>query len=523
MSEALSETWFAARDVFKRYPGVSALDGASIEVERGIVEGLVGKNGAGKSTLIKIVTGAETADAGSLTLAGEQCASDGIRGARSRGIIAVPQEVALFPDLSVTENLLLPDQFPRRAARIAWREARLKARQALDRMEVDVGPDVLVRRLSVPTQRAVMIAQALVRQPKLLILDEPTEAFAEPEVERLFTVVRALVRDGVSVVYVSHRLEEVMELSDHITVLRDGATVARLARRTATRAEVVGAIVGPEGEIDSRHRPRALLAQKPDEVPVLSVRALTGRRLRAASVTVRPGEVVGLYGLAGVGRSELLRAVAGAAPYASGEIDFDGRNMRGDSLRRRRSDGILFLPEDRAALGVLPHLTVRENVVIGAKYSGLRLLPWKLKARERRLATGALAAVGLADSSLEKSVSTLSGGNQQKVLLARGLASRARLWLLAEPTVGLDVAARADLFSTLRGVIQGEIGESSGPTQKGGALVAMSDYGDLAALVDRLYVLRNGHVVEEFQAGQFSEDELLHAVSFGRTEGGGSD
>ena len=525
---AAAGPWLAARDVCKRYPGVVALDGASIEMHAGSVEALIGKNGAGKSTLIKIITGAETPDSGVLTIAGQTFSEQDVRGARERRVFVVRQEMELFPELSVTEKLLLPDRLPRWGKRILWSLARSRAREALSRLGLDVDPDRLVRNLSVPARRSVMIAQALVREPRALILDEPTEAFTEAEVARLFEVVRVLTREGVAVLYVSHRLTEVLEISDHITVLRDGRTVAEMQNVNVDRAQLVEAITGSQaGKTDGvasgyaeKSTTRRRVSSATATGPLLVAKDLSRTRIRHVSLTVGRGEVVGLYGLTGSGRSELLRVVAGALRQHTGELEFDGQAITGWDFRRRRRAGVVFLAEDRATDGLLSGMTIRENVAVGSKSAGSRLRPRRLQAYERQLALAGLSAVGLQDVDLNRLVSTLSGGNQQKVLFARSITSGARLWLLDEPTTGLDVAARADLFSTLRRAVRGEL-PGAGSGELGGALVALSDYGDLAALVDRVYVLRAGLVGGELHVEGISEDRLLHAASFAGEDSAG--
>ncbi len=512
MSAGVPELVVDAEGVEKAFGPVRALKGAALQVRRGTVEGLVGHNGAGKSTLLSIVCGAQTADGGTIRVGSEPFAGGGVAEAERRGVVLVPQRTSLFDGLSVLDNLMIPRRFPLRAgALIGWRAARAAARRALEEVALDADLDASVSSLSVPARRALMIARALLRDPGLLILDEPTEAFTEGEVTHLFAVLRGMVERGRTVLYVSHRLDEVLELADRVTIMRDGQTVGRHEAAALERRQLVGLMLGDTApavsQLEAVHSPAPAGA-----APLLALRGVSTRKLADVSLTVGPGEIVGLYGLAGSGRTEVLRAVAGLRPTTAGEIRLAGERLDGTVGARRRR-GVTLLSEDVGAEGALPGLTVRENVAIGVP-GGVRAdarVPLVSRRTETERARAALGVVGLDAGRMEAPIETLSGGMQQKVMLARSVVGGSSVWLLDEPMTGLDVHSRLDLARLLRELVCGAAEASGRPR---GALVILSDFEDLALMCDRVYGLRDGRVVAELQAGRFDEHDLVHAVSF---------
>jgi ribose transport system ATP-binding protein len=490
----------------KTYPGVRALRGANFSVGAGEVAGLVGKNGAGKSTLIKVIAGTETPDAGRVEFDGTDITGASVRAIGGRGIITVPQEMSLWNALTVGENLVFPDLYDKSLGVIRWRRVRQRAEAALERVGCTVSPSLRVSQASISDRRSIMIARALMRNPRLLILDEPTEAFTENEVGRLLDIVRALASDGISVVYVSHRLGEVCAVSDHVTVMRDGRAVQRVGREELDRRELVSSIVGlPSGETEEA--PRTASRIRESAKPVLTVKGLSTEQCEGVDLTVREGEIVGVYGLPGSGREEMLQGIAGGRRHRTTTLSLGGRDIRGMGLRRRRNAGLVYLGGDRARQGLFLTLSIRENVSIA-----MRTNAWiprlDLRSIERKSVHGALQDVGADVVDIERKAATLSGGNQQKLLVARGILRQGHVWLLDEPTVGLDVGARRDLFAMLRRIVDGEYGES------GGALVVLSDYDDLRASADRVLVMRRGRIVDSVTREGLSESGLLHAASF---------
>lgn len=496
-----------ARDVHLSFGSVNALRGAKLAIPQGAVEGLVGHNGAGKSTLIAVISGIQSADRGTVSIAGEELPQGSVVEAERRGVVLVPQRTQLFNELSVLDNLMIPRRFPTRGTgTIAWADARVTARSALDRVKLDVSLDAPVASLAIPARRSLMIARALLRDPRLLILDEPTGAFTEGEAQLLFDVVRSMVADGLTVLYVSHRLDEVLELAGHVTVMRAGRTVGRVAAADIGRDELVSLILGAAAP--EVHCLEATHARNQGTPPVIDLSGVATRKLRGVDLHARGGEVVGLYGLAGAGRTEVLRAIAGLSDTTAGTVSLHDQPLSG-SIGQRRAAGVCFLSEDVHGEAALHGLTVRENIAIGV-CCGARStrLPIVSKAAECRLADRALDRVGLDRARMESAIDTLSGGMQQKVMLARSIVNSSTLWLLDEPMTGLDVPTRVELTRLLRGLVADA---SGGPRA---AIVVLSEFEDLAMLCDRVYALRDGRVVAEFVAGEFAEHQLVHAVSF---------
>lgn len=508
------EPHVVATGIRKTFGPVVALQGAELTVQEGTIEGLVGHNGAGKSTLISILCGAQAPDDGTITVRGSAFAGGSVREAERHGVALVPQRTSLFDDVSVLDNLLIPRRFPTRVGGlINWRFARGIAAAALRKVGLSVNLDSPASALTVHERRAVMIARALLRDPALLILDEPTEAFTEEEVAHLFGVVREMVADGMTVIYVSHRLDEVLDLASHITIMRSGATVGRVPAATVDRHELVGLMLGSDAPAVAQLETPAREPGRGRGAAVLSLRNVTSRRVADVSLEVGAGEIVGLYGLAGAGQSEILSVVAGVSPQEAGEVVLHGRPL-GGSVGARRTHGVNLLSADVGANASLPGLSVRENVSI-AVTGGVRtrraLIPVVSRTAEARLAREALKRVGLDVSRIESPIDALSGGMQQKVILARSIVSGSRIWLMDEPMTGLDVHSRVELATLVRELIANEVGRDQHP---GGALVVLSDYEDLRMLCDRVYVIRDGYVAAEYRAGEFDEHTLVQAASF---------
>jgi ABC-type sugar transport system ATPase subunit len=507
MSESVETPFVDASGLTKRFGSVRALRGASLRIASGTIEGLVGHNGAGKTTLISLLSGSQRPDAGEILLRGERYTGGGVVEAERKGVFLVPQRTSLFGDLSVLDNLMTPRRYPIRGrVMVGWREARAMARGALEEVGLDLDLDARVSSLSVPDHRALMIARALLRRPGLLILDEPTEAFAEAEVARLFDVLRGMVNKGMTVLYVSHRLAEVLTLASRVTVMREGETVATLEADGIDRRELVGAMLGDEATAPAA--PSFVATAREGRASLLDLDGVAGDRLHGARLSVSAGEVVGLYGLAGSGSSEVLKTIAGLSPMHDGRIELKGRPLAG-SVAARRRQGITYLSDAVGAEAALTGLTVRENVAIGVP-GGVRRwprIPIADRSSEADLAAASLDRVGLVGDRLGARIETLSGGMQQKVMLARTLVSKSSVWLLDEPLTGLDVHSRVEFSGLLRELVADGAEERC-------ALLVLSDYEDLRIACDRVYAVRDGRIAAEFQSGQFTEHDLVHAVSF---------
>jgi ribose transport system ATP-binding protein len=471
----LAAEWLRVEGATKRYGGVLALDGVSLAARRGEIRGLVGANGAGKSTLVKILTGLVAPTAGHVLVDGAVLPPARPKESLRAGIVAVPQELTVAPTMTVAENVLLGHE-PRRAGLLDGVELRRRAAVVLRTLDLDLPSDEPVGRLPLIEQRLVMIARALAHDARLVIFDEPTATVSPREVRTLLRVVRGLAERGVSVLYVSHRLDEVEELCDCVTVLRDGRVVAELGR--ASRAQLVELLVSGNEEAE-RAQPG-----EPGEV-VLALREVATDRLRSVDLHARAGEIVGLAGLAGSGAREVLLAVAGALPH-KGEIAASG--------------GVAYLPGDRS-LGTFPTHALRHNVTI-ASLRGL----FVRRVEERSAGAQLLDRVALR-ADMEAPISALSGGNQQKAIVARWIASGARVLLLDDPTAGVDVATRPELHRQILAL-----------RDAGAAVLLVStDVEELVELADRVVTFDRGAVTGELDAEKLTPAHLLEAMTRGAT------
>ncbi len=484
------------RGIGKSFGATRALDDVSVAVRTGSVHAFVGENGAGKSTLGKIIAGAIAPDQGSLVLAGSPVAFRAPREALDRGIALVAQEVALVPQLTVAENIFLGAE-PRRAGIVHRRRLRLDAERLAADAGFDVAPDARVGALPLAKQQQVEILRALARDAALIILDEPTASLSAAEVERLHTVVRRLSAGGRTVILVSHFLREVLDLADTITVLRDGRVVSTVPAGASSEASLIAAMLGRSvGHAYPPKRPPA--ANSP---VILEAEALQAVGVRDASLSLRAGEIVGLAGLVGAGRSELGRVLYGAAGLHGGRVSAGGRPLANDPQAALRA-GVAFIPESRKDDGLMLHRPVRENVSL----TGLRRLT-RLglidRGAERRRVAAALEQVTGTDR-LEAEASALSGGNQQKLLFARALQTRPGVLIADEPTRGVDVGAKRDIYELLAAL-----------AAEGMAVLLISnEVEELLGLSHRLLVMRAGAIVAELDGPAMTEQAIL-AAAFG--------
>jgi ABC-type sugar transport system ATPase subunit len=479
----------------KRYGGVHALRGARLEVHAGEVHALVGENGSGKSTLLKILSGQIQPDAGAITLggrpAGFRSAADALRG----GIATVTQETTLAPELSVAENVFLGHRMAKRGPAIDWRATRRRALAALERLGLDVDPSMPVRRLRPDQQQLVEIARALSIDARVLILDEPTSSLTDDEVESLFGLVRKLREEGVATIFVSHRLKEVFDLVDRVTVLRDGHTVGEAPVAELDRPKLIQLMVGRALE---EIEPPA--AQERAGGAALRVRGLTlPHGFADVDLDVAPGEIVGLAGLIGAGRSELLEALFGLRRPAGGTVEVSGREVAFRSPRQSIRGGVAFVPADRKLQGLVLDMSVRENLVM-ASTSRLLRARRPTARRELPVVRSAFAGMRIRAHSSRVPVATLSGGNQQKVVLGKWLATEPRVLMLDEPTRGVDVGAKSEIYRLLFDAAE----------QGVGILVSSSENPELLTLCDRVLVMFRGRVAAELARDEASEARIAH-------------
>ena len=500
-------TVLEARFVRKGWPGVQALDGVSFAVAPGEVHALVGENGAGKSTLIKVMTGVHGADAGEVRYQGRPVAFSGPRDAQAAGISTIFQEVNLVPLMSVAQNIFLGREPRGRFGLIDTVRMEREARDLLQRYGVRVDPSLPLRALGVGVQQMVAIARAVSVDARVVIMDEPTSSLEPREVEILFRTITALRDQGVGIVYISHKLDELFRICDRVTVLRDGRLVHTGEIAELTRIRLVSLMLGREvAEVRERGVTRfgeghAAVAEE----PVVEARGLRRKHvLHDVSLRIRPGEVVGLGGLLGAGRSETAKALAGAQPLDAGEVLVEGEPVRTGSPSAAIRAGIAMIPEDRKVEGIIPHLSVRENIVLAALPRLSRAGLVSDKAQDDLVDTF-MRRLRIKASGPRQPVGELSGGNQQKVLLARWLCLAPKVLILDEPTRGIDIGAK--------GEVQGLIDELAG--QGLAVLLISSELEEVLEGADSIVVLREGAVVEVLTGDDVAEEPLMAALAGG--------
>jgi ABC-type sugar transport system ATPase subunit len=473
----------------RRYGATLAVNNVRLTLERGEVHAVVGENGAGKSTVAKIVSGVVAPSAGKVELDGRPVSFRSAHDAEAVGIVMIPQELQLYEPLSITENLFVGRPRPRGSLRLIRKdEMSRRAREVLGRLGIDLPPSLRVEQLSPATRQLVAIARALILEARVLVMDEPTAALDEWETQRLLGTVASLRDAGVSILFVSHRLHEVKQIADRITVMRDGAVVAEGAASAFGEQDLVRAMVG---------RPVSMLARKVSRSTgdvALRARSLSREgEFAGAELVLHAGEVVGLAGLIGSGRSELAQALIGYTKPTSGTVEVGGARLRGRGVRGALRAGVGYVPEERVSQGLFLPLTVRENIALPAID---RLTRWRLirPRAEERYAVAAVKSLNVRGRQTD-AVSALSGGNQQKVLLGRWIGLAPRVLLLDEPTRGIDVGARAEIYQLIDRLTEDGIA----------ILLISSDIQELILLSDRVLVMRNGALVAEFAGDEITE------------------
>ncbi|MCX2728408.1 sugar ABC transporter ATP-binding protein [Thermomicrobium sp. 4228-Ro] len=487
-----------AREISKRFPGVVALDRVSLEVYPGEVLAVVGENGAGKSTLMKILSGALQPDDGEIWLAGRPVRFADPRQALAHGIGIIYQELSVIDALSVGENLFL-GRLPHGGipGTVDWPRVWHEAARVLERVGAPLDPQRQVRELSVAQKQLVEIARALSQDVRVLILDEPTSSLSLQETERLFEILRGLRAQGVAIIYISHRLEEVFTLADRVTVLRDGRVVGTLPIAEATREGLIRMMVGRD--LSAYYR---TVRSSPGE-PRLEVRNLVRAGvLDDVSLTVRAGEIVGLAGLVGAGRTELARCLFGVDPIDSGEIRIDGQRVAIRCPEDAVRHGIVLVPEDRKLQGLVLILSVRENIALPV-LRRLARFGFPSRQREYELARSFVERLRIRTPSIEQRVLNLSGGNQQKVVLARALATNPRVLILDEPTRGIDVGAKAEVHALIAELAEAGMG----------ILLISSELPEVLSMSHRVLVMSGGRIVAEFPREEATEERVLAAAT----------
>ncbi len=488
------------RAITKAYPGVLALDAVDFDLLPGEIHALLGENGAGKSTLIKVLTGALIRDRGDILLDGAPASFATTGDAQAAGISTVYQEVNLIPAMSVTQNLML-EKAHGRFGFVSWRKAKAQARAKLDRLGLDVDLDRAVSSYSVAVQQMIAIARALDDDTNVLVLDEPTASLDAEETAALFAVMKSLKTKGIAIVFITHFLDQVYEISDRITVLRNGRKIGTRKTASLSRQDLIAMMIGRE--LDDVEKAFAGQKRAAQGDVVLDAKSVGRKRLMAPfDITLRAGEALGLSGLLGSGRTELVKLIFGAIRPDSGTLTLAGGGTAGSTPRASLDAGIVLCPEDRKSEGLVGELSIRENIILSmqAKQGWLRKVA---RAEQEAIADEMISALAIATPDAEKPVRQLSGGNQQKVVLARALASRPRIMLLDEPTRGIDVGAHAEILTLIRKLCSEGLA----------LLVASSELDEVVASSDRVAVLRDRQKIGELSGDDITRDKIVSMIA----------
>ncbi|HMM29133.1 MAG TPA: sugar ABC transporter ATP-binding protein [Aggregatilineaceae bacterium] len=503
-----------AEQVTKVYPGTVALDKVDFNVYRGKVNVLVGENGAGKSTLMKILAGVQQPTEGHLTLEGQPIHPKSPREAEELGIGIIYQELNLFPNLSVAENIFMAHELTAGGAVIQHREQEERTRALLARLEQPIDPKTLVQYLRIGQQQIVEIAKALALEVKILIMDEPTSALSTAEVEVLFRVIHELAASGVSIIYISHKLEELMQIGDYITVLRDGRKIAEAPMAEVDLPWIIERMVGRDTA--ASYRPPQHAAER----ELLRVENMTlpkhggGFLLDHVSFSLRAGEVLGIYGLMGAGRTELFECLMGLHPTARGDIWLGNKKVEG-SIDKRIKQGIMLIPEDRQREGLVPELSVADNMLLASLRNYLRGL-YLSRVKEEAAVNRLVRDLTIKVSNVQNLISSLSGGNQQKVVVAKTLLTSPQVLLMDEPTRGIDVGAKEEIFDIMRKLA----------AQGLGIIFVSTELKEIMAMADRILVMSKGVITRELSRAEATQQALVEASAIGhelvRKDGSGN-
>jgi ribose transport system ATP-binding protein len=485
--------------IAKSFGGVHALRGVDFDVQSGEVHALIGENGAGKSTLMRVLGGEMPPNSGEIRVAGKITELHGPRAARAHGIAIIHQELALAPDLSVAENIFLGEL----SGVISWSALRRRAGELIASLGFDIDPGRRVSSLAVAHQQVVEIAKALSRKVKIIVFDEPTAVLSAQDAERLHEIIGRLRAEGVGIVYISHRLEEILSISDRVTVMKDGQVVATKPAVELTIDAMIRMMVGrPMAALFPEKGPRTIGEER------LAARDLqAGRLVRGVTFSVRAGEIVGLGGLVGSGRTEVARVIFGADPLESGAILLDGKEAKIRSPKDAVRDGICLVPEDRKGQGIVLDAAIRINATMARLSAVVNRLGFVREAVERKLVNELAVSLRLKASRIDAPVSTLSGGNQQKVVLAKWFHAGGNVIILDEPTRGVDVGAKSEIYGIVLKLA--EAGKA--------VLVISSEHQELFGLCDRILVMGEGQLRGELKPPDYSEERLLSLAISGST------
>ena len=490
--------------ISKSFPGVQALDDVSVDLYAGEVHVIVGENGAGKSTLMKLLSGAYTADSGHMLLDGKPILHNNPQLSAQLGVAMIYQELTIVPELSVADNIFLGHEI-KQGILLNRKAMEARTEELLASIGVKVSPRTLVKNLSIADQQMIEITKALSKKAKILVFDEPTSSLTSTEIGELFRIIAALKAKGVGMFYISHRLEEIFEIGDRVTIMRDGRKIATMNIVDSAMDQIVEGIAG-------RRIDKVYARTSPEKGEVaLAITKLCGERFQDITIEVRAGEIVSLAGLVGSGRSEVAKAVYGIDPYSQGEVFVKGEKMPKANPQYMSAKGVAFLPENRKREGVALALPIRENAVISAL--GL-LNPGGVvrRRKERTIVQGFVDALGINTPTIEKLVHFLSGGTQQKVVLAKWLITQAHTFIFDEPTRGIDVGSKTSIYSFMDELV----------ARGAGILMISSELPEVLGMSDRIYVMAQGRIAGELTKDEADRMKIVH-LAFSRPETAGAE
>lgn len=481
-----------AEGITKRFAGMTALDKVQLTVYPGKVNVLLGENGAGKSTLVKIIAGVYTRDEGDIWFDGQKVEFTNVREAQKAGVSIIHQELNMLPERTVAQNIFLGREPVKAAGIVDYKKMAVESKKLLDNLGLDLNPNTLVKNLSIAQQQMVEVTKALSFNLKLLIMDEPTSSLTKKEIDKLFEIVDRLKAQGIGIIYISHRMDELLRVGDQITIMRDGEYIDCVDTKNADMDEIVSKMVGRKIEkLYNRHW------NEPGDV-VLETKDLCGLRFRNVNIKVRKGEIVSLSGLVGAGRTEVAKALFGYDPVTGGKYIFNGREVTKPVPKKSVRMGMAFLPEDRKSEGLLLRKSIKENMISASlfKYFPKGILNGKIEAQVGETYRKELK---IATTNIEKKAGELSGGNQQKVVIGKWLATDNKFFIFDEPTRGIDVGAKAEIYQLLdRLALEGAA-----------ILMISSELNEVIGLSDRIYVMYEGEVMGEFSHENATQEAIV--------------
>jgi ribose transport system ATP-binding protein len=484
------------QSISKFFPGVIALNKVNFDLKEGELHALVGENGAGKSTLIKILAGIYKKDEGKIFIEGEEREFMGPQEAYDLGISVVPQELKLEPYMNIAENVFLGRDFSRRLFFKDWNRILAETKSLLKKVGLDIDPTISCKELSVIQQKMISIAKALSYNPRILVLDEPTAALTQREIERFFSILRELKKSGTSIIYISHRIEEIKEIADRATILRDGNKIATVDVSRTHIQEIIRLMVGRELK-DKFPKKERVLAPK----EILRVSNLSGDKFKDISFNLRKGEILGIAGLVGAGRSEAAKGLFGVLKTKGGEVWSKGKRIKIKSPRDAISQKIGYVPEDREKEGIVPTMNLRENISLSF-LDDLGKFGFINKKKERKVVKEVIKLLRIKTPSPEVNITKLSGGNRQKAILARWIAKDCRILILDEPTVGIDVGAKTEIYKIMNELVKKGVG----------IIMISSELPEILGMNDRILTIHEGEITKMIERKDASEERVMEGM-----------